>query len=272
MPCLNLRAVAFVRLLSRLLAPMALLTLWGVCTASAQAWGVQGHQVVAAMAWQGLKPAAREQAARLLALEPGQTLVTVATWADEQRDASTAPWHYLNFPRGVCQFDAARDCPDGQCVVAAIERQAAVLASTASDPERLKALKYLVHFVADLHQPLHAGYRDDRGGNTVQLRFLMQASNLHALWDRGLLDRLDLNNTALAAAALAQPAVPEPGSSSGELAIAIAEESCRIVAQPGFYPQGDPSEAYAARMTPVVLRRLALAATRLAVILNQALP
>ena len=268
----NCFAGALLRLFSRLLVPLALLALWSACTASAQAWGVQGHQVVAAMAWQGLKPAAREQAARLLALEPGQTLVSVATWADETRDASTAPWHYLNFPRGVCQFDAARDCPDGQCVVAAIERQAAVLASTASDPERLKALKYLVHFVADLHQPLHAGYRDDRGGNTVQLRFLMQASNLHALWDRGLLDRLDLNNTALAAAALAQPAVPEPSSSSGELAIAIAEESCRIVAQPGFYPQGDPSEAYAARMTPVVLRRLALAATRLAVILNQALP
>ena len=140
MPCLNLRAVAFVRLLSRLLAPMAMLALWGVCSASAQAWGVQGHQVVAAMAWQGLKPAAREQAARLLALEPGQTLVSVATWADEQRDASTAPWHYLNFPRGVCQFDAARDCPQGQCVVAAIERQAAVLASTTSDLERLNAL------------------------------------------------------------------------------------------------------------------------------------
>jgi hypothetical protein len=136
----------------------------------------------------------------------------------------------------------------------------------------LKALKYLVHFVADVHQPLHAGYRDDRGGNMVQLRFLMQGSNLHALWDRGLLDRLDLDNTALAAAALAQPAVPESGSSTGELAIAMAEESCRIVAQPGFYPQGDPGEAYVARMTPVVLRRLAVAAGRLATILNRALP
>jgi len=272
MSCLNLRAGAFARLTSRLLVPMALVALWGVCTASAQAWGIQGHQVVAAMAWQDLKPAAHDQAARLLALEPGQTLASVATWADEHRDASTAPWHYLNFPRGICQFDAARDCPDGQCVVAAIERQAAVLASTASDAERLKALKYLVHFVADVHQPLHAGYRDDRGGNTVQLRFLMQASNLHALWDRGLLDRLDLDNTALAAAALAQPAVSDVGSSAGELAISMAEESCRIVAQPGFYPQGDPSEAYAARMTPVVLRRLAAAGARLASILNQALP
>ena len=268
----NCFAGALLRLFSRLLVPLALFALWSACTASAQAWGIQGHQVVAAMAWQGLSPAARDQAARLLALEPGQTLVSVATWADEHRDASTAAWHYLNFPRGICQFDAARDCPDGQCVVAAIEQQAAVLASTASDAERLKALKYLVHFVADVHQPLHAGYRDDRGGNTVQLRFLMQASNLHALWDRGLLDRLDLDNTALALAALAQPAMPGPGSSTGGLVIAMAEESCRIVAQPGFYPQGDPSEAYVARMTPVVLRRLAAAAARLATILNQALP
>lgn len=268
----NCFAGALLRLFSRLLVPLALLALWSACTASAQAWGIQGHQVVASMAWQGLSPAARDQAARLLALEPGQTLASVATWADEHRNPNTAPWHYLNFPRGVCQFDAARDCPEGQCVVAAIGRQAAVLASSVSDAERLKALKYLVHFVADVHQPLHAGYGDDRGGNTVQLRFFMQSSNLHALWDRGLLDRMNMDNAALAAAALAQPATPDAGSSTGELAIVMAEESCRIVAQPGFYPQGDPSEAYVARMTPVVLRRLALAASRLAAILNQALP
>lgn len=292
MSWMNCRAAA----LARLIAPLALVALWGVGTTPARAWGVQGHQVVAAIAWQGLSPGAREESTRLLALEPGQTLVSVATWADEHRGPGTAPWHYLNFPRGQCRFDAAGDCPDGQCVVGAIERQRAILGSKAPDAERLQALKYLVHFVADVHQPLHAGYQDDRGGNTVQLRFLMRGSNLHALWDKGLIEQLGLDNEALIAAAQAQLAAQvksqahvqtqmlrpvqfqsqstaaAPSDSGLANAAAMAEESCRIVAQPGFYPQGDPSPAYVARMTPVLLQRLALAGQRLAALLNQALP
>jgi len=261
-------AGAFAPLLARLLAALALIGLWGLNATSAQAWGVQGHQVVAAVAWQGLSPAARYQATRLLALEPGQTLVSVATWADEHRGPADAPWHYLNFPRGQCRFDAARDCPDGQCVVGAIERQRDILASKATDAERLQALKYLVHFVADIHQPLHAGYQDDRGGNTVQLRFLMRGSNLHALWDKGLIEQMGLDNEALIATVHARPLV---AASALPTAVDMAEESCRIVAQPGFYPQGDPSAAYVASMTPLVLQRLALAGQRLAALLNQAL-
>ena len=247
---------------------------WGLCaggySAGALAWGVQGHQVVAAIAWQALSPAARQEAARLLGQEPGQTLVSVATWADLHRGPGTAPWHYLNFPRGQCHWDAERDCPQGQCVVGAIERQRAVLASPASDAERLQALKFLVHFVGDVHQPLHAGYRDDRGGNNVQLRFLMRGSNLHALWDKGLLEQLALDDAALTSLVQAQPL---PGPRQAALSpVEMAEESCRIVALPGFYPQGDPSPTYVARMTPLLLQRLALAGQRLADLLNQALP
>lgn len=258
---------------ARRLASWALAALWAVGNAPAHAWGVQGHQVVAALAWQGMSPATRQEAERLLALEPGQTLVSISTWADQHRGPATASWHYLNFPRGQCQFEASRDCPDGQCVVAAIERQRALLASNATDSERLQALKYLVHFVADVHQPLHAGYLDDRGGNTVQLRFLLRGSNLHALWDKGLIEQLALDDAALMAAAQTHLALnpPTPAKPPGP-AVDMAEESCRIVAQPGFYPQGDPSPAYVARMTPVLLQRLALAGQRLAAMLNQALP
>ena len=257
MSWMNCRAGALACLLARLIAPLALVALWGIGTTPARAWGVQGHQVVAAIAWQGLSPVAREEATRLLALEPAQTLVSVATWADEHRGPATAPWHYLNFPRGQCRFDAARDCPEGQCVIGAIDRQRAILASKATDAERLQALKYLVHLVADIHQPLHAGYQDDRGGNTVQLRFLMRGSNLHALWDKGLIEQLGLDNEALIAAAQAQLApqgtnqmqvqthaqphgqtqalpkaqstAPAPTGSGLANAIAMAEESCRIL-------------------------------------------
>lgn len=294
MSWMNCRARAlvcwFARLLGPTLVPFALLALWTMGATPARAWGIQGHQVVAAIAWQALSPAARQEATRLLAQEPGQTLVSIATWADEHRGPATAPWHYLNFPRGQCRFDAERDCPEGKCVVAAIERQRAILDSKTPDAERLQALKYLVHFVADVHQPLHAGYQDDRGGNTVQLRFLMRGSNLHALWDKGLIEQLGLDNEALIAAAqttrqsqlpLRGPsqaqvpspsAAPAPPRSGLANAIDMAEESCAIVAQPGFYPSGDPSQDYVARMTPVLLQRLSLAGQRLAAMLNLALP
>jgi len=145
------------------------------------AWGTQGHQVIALIAEQQLTPKATELVRKLLALEPGATLASISTWADEHRNPATAPWHHINFPQNSCTYDAACDCPDGNCVVAAIDKQLDVLASNAPEEKRLTALKYVVHLVADVHQPLHAGYGEDRGGNTYQLQAFMRGSNLHAL-------------------------------------------------------------------------------------------
>ncbi len=248
---------------SLLLLALSLLT-----GANAWSWGAQGHEVIAAVAWQRLTPPARQEVSRLLALEPGQTLVSISTWADEHRSPATGVWHYVNFPRSSCNYTAARDCPDGRCVVAAITHQRAILASQADDAQRLKALKYLVHLVGDVHQPLHAGYQDDRGGNRFQLQAWMHARNLHAVWDSGLLRSMDLDNDAIASRLEAMPVV----SQALDLEPAhMAEESCRIVAQTGFYPGADLNAAYAQRFTPVLRQRLALAAARLAAMLNAAI-
>jgi nuclease S1 len=236
-----------------------------VVSTQAGAWGSQGHQVVAAMAWELLQPATRQEVNRLLALEPGETLESLSTWADEHRNPATGPWHYVNFPRGNCQYEAQRDCPDGHCVVAAIERERAVWASNANDKARLKALKYLIHFVGDIHQPLHAGYRDDRGGNQFQLRAFMRGSNLHAVWDSGLLHQLDLENQALVALLEKMPM----GSAKVQASMAeAAEESCRLVATPSFYPPDQVDQAYVKQFSPVMLARLATAARRLAWMLD----
>ena len=84
-----------------------------------------------------------------------------------------------------------------------------VTAETVSNPswseKRMTALKYVVHFVADIHQPLHAGYAEDRGGNQYQLQAFMRGSNLHALWDVGLIKNLDMSNEALTTRLLAKP-------------------------------------------------------------------
>lgn len=251
----------------------ALTTFWGLLLALAltspavQAWGTEGHQVIALIAQARLTPAARAQVAQLLAQEAGATLVSVASWADEHKSPATAPWHYVNFPNGQCVYDAARDCPDGHCVVAAIQKQMHVLGSHASDAHKLVALKYLVHLVGDVHQPLHAGHLDDRGGNRYPLREFMRGSNLHAVWDSGLIHYLD--ETPEVMARRIQPVtegipldMPDP--------VTAAQESCNIVALPGFYPDHQIDARYIAQFTPLMERRLATAGARLASLLNQA--
>jgi hypothetical protein len=155
----------------------------------ALAWGSEGHQRIAEVAADLLTPAARAEALRLLALEPGSTLASISTWADEIRTPSTARWHYVNFERGACSYEAARECPEGQCVVGALDAQLQLLARGGDDIERLKALKWVVHLVADVHQPLHAAFGDDRGGNTFQVQAFGRGSNLHAVWDGGLISQ-----------------------------------------------------------------------------------
>ena len=241
-----------------------------------QAWGGQGHQVVANLAQAQLSVKAKRAVERLLALEPGETLASISTWADEHRSPATAAWHYVNFPKNSCSYSAERDCPDGQCVVAAIDRQRDILASTATDEVRLRALKYLVHLVADVHQPLHAGYGEDRGGNSYQLQAFMRGTNLHAFWDSGLIRALDQDTevmTARLASSTASPARRQELERAGGTfnATQAAEESCRIVGQPGFYPGRLVDQAYIQRFTPIMEQRLQLAGARLAGLINLAL-
>jgi nuclease S1 len=231
----------------------------------AMAWGSDGHKIVAMLAEAQLSPVARKEVERLLAQEPGATLESISTWADEHRNPATAPWHYVNVPREDCNYQPERDCPDGKCVVAAIDRQIEVLLATGDDEKRLTALKYVVHLIGDIHQPLHAGFGDDRGGNSYQLQAFMRGSNLHAVWDSGLIRNQGLENEAVVKSLLIRPL----GISRSPFnAASIAMESCRIVAQPGFYPERFVTVDYVERYVPVMSFQLAQAGFRLAQVLN----
>lgn len=232
------------------------------------AWGSQGHQVVALIAEAKLSPTAKNEVDRLLAREPGQTLASISTWADEHRNPATAAWHYVNFPRDTCQYVADRDCPDGRCVVGAIERQLDVLKSSESQERKLLALKYVVHFVADVHQPLHAGYADDRGGTQYQLQAFMRGSNLHALWDSGIIKSL---NEVPDAMAVRLSRTSSNTSDVDTSAVQAAQESCAIVGTPGYYPERRVGQDYIDRFKPVLESRLLLAGRRLGRLLNRAL-
>jgi hypothetical protein len=148
-------------------------------------------------------------------------------------------------------------------VVAAINRQVEVLGSNVPDDKKLLAMKYVTHFVSDVHQPLHAGSGDDRGGNSYQLQAFMRGSNLHAVWDTGLIRYLNQDAEALTAR-LSKAAVAGAKFDT----VKAAEESCRIVAKPSFYPGRLVDASYIEEYTPVMEQRLTVAGARLASLLN----
>ena len=152
----------------------------------AMAWGPRGHQAIAHLAAMNLTPQARAQVASLLSGDAEAMMVMSANWADEIRDTrpQTGPWHYVNLKiSGDLRYRAARDCPRDACVVAQIARQEAVLRGSAPRAQKAEALKYLIHLIADIHQPLHAADNNDRGGNSVFLRGGGQRITLHHFWD-----------------------------------------------------------------------------------------
>jgi hypothetical protein len=157
----------------------------------ALAWGPEGHDLVARIADAQLTDKARARVAEILG--PGSTIVSVSSWPDQIRRSrpETGPWHYVDIPIDKPGLDMARDCPNGNCVIASIATMRAKLRdpATAAD-QRREALMFIIHFVGDMHQPLHSSDNKDHGGNEVQIVFQDRPGNLHGLWDSGLLTRM----------------------------------------------------------------------------------
>jgi len=164
------------------------------------AWGKTGHRVVAAIADTQLSGLARAQIEQILG--PGESLDEAANWPDEMRSApgtfwqkTSVPWHYMDFS-GLL-YDRAP--PEGDALEA-IERFSAVLKDPKSSlADRQMALRFVVHLVGDLHQPLHVGRPGDEGGNKIKVTFFGKPSNLHVVWDSGIVDNEQLSFTELAA-------------------------------------------------------------------------
>lgn len=253
---------------SRTGAWLLLVSLW--LSPPLWAWGAQGHRLVAAHAQARLQPAALAAVRELLAGEAEATLVGVSNWADDYREQpegrASGPWHYVNFAPGSCQYRAAALCPEGNCLVAAIERQISTLRDQQAPREaRTRALKFLVHFVADAHQPLHAGYFADRGGNRYQISYQREGWNLHSVWDSLLLRSGGQDDRGYL------QAMQSASAETTELADAArwVEESCALVQAQGFYPPGHViSRSYLDAKRPLALSQLALAGERLAALLN----
>jgi len=247
------------------------------------AWGHEGHRIIAEIAEQFIEPQTARQIRDLLAIDNVATLADVSTWADEIRlqRPKTAPWHYVNIPiqssAGETEgYDAARDCPHDDCIVAKIEQFELVVADRqASERQRLEALKYLVHFVGDIHQPLHVSDNNDRGGNDVMVIFLGYSTNLHAVWDTGIIEAAlgpDERSYALNLVQKITPGKLESWSKGNP--IAWANEGYEIAARIiyGKLPHtGTLPDSYEAEALPVVNEQLERAGVRLATALNSSL-
>jgi nuclease S1 len=132
---------------------------------SVHAWGTLAHRVIVQVAQRHIAPETQQEITALLGSRP---LVDMAMTADEWRSSrpETAPWHYVNIPFAAVTYDAARDCPTADCVIAAIAKYQAILSNRRrGQVARREALIFLIHFVADIHQPLHCIDNRDRGGN-----------------------------------------------------------------------------------------------------------
>lgn len=245
------------------------------CAPPASGWGADGHRIVAEIAVRRLTPQTAEQIDRLLG---GLSLPEVSTWADEVRPQEpyrwSAPMHYVNLAPGAVRYDGGRDCPEVGCVVEAIRDFSAVLADeTRPDEERAEALKFVVHFVGDVHQPLHAGRGTDRGGNDIGVELGEREANLHGVWDSGILNsfpsawplRAERLNEQISDELNRAWAEPEPGvwaTESYQLALAFAYD----------VPAGGViDDAYLEAALPIVEWRLRQAGVRLAHALNRAL-
>src|ERR1700722_17811224 len=136
------------------------------CAISAFGWGVEGHALIARIAEAQLTPAVHAKVVQILG--PNVSMASVASWPDEIRRSrtETGPWHYIDIPIGQLHLDMARDCPKGDCVIKKIEDFEAVLRDPSTPAEqRREALMFVIHFVGDLHQPLHDSDNHDKGGN-----------------------------------------------------------------------------------------------------------
>ena len=168
----------------------------------AWAWGQTGHRVTGALAERYLSGDAQAAVRRILGDE---SLAEAATWPDVMRSSpeefwrkTASPWHYVTVPEGKVYPDVGAP-PEGDAVTA-LARFAATLKDEAAPPaDRQLALRFAVHIIGDLHQPLHVGNATDRGGNTVRVRYFGVESNLHAVWDSGMIDRQQLSYSEMTA-------------------------------------------------------------------------
>lgn len=246
----------------------------------AEAWGRSGHRLTCELAYRHLEPSARQWVDEVLKGENAPFAET-CLWADRVKRTTrpeTYSHHYINIPQGKMTVDLERDCARGDCVVRAIERHGAELRDPSLSREQKRdALKFLSHYVGDIHQPLHCGRLEDLGGNLVETCFFGDCGvrgepiKLHKVWDTSMLNRYGEPWTVLFERLWPRMSWPQDEIWDSGDPLDWAQESL-ILAEDFVYGELPPwgvDENYYLRGHRIVEERLIQGALRLAALLNE---
>jgi hypothetical protein len=269
------------RLVFRAIAVALVLSWWPI--AHAAAWGDLGHRVVALIAAERLNDNARRAVEDLLGAPVAPAMADAATWADEIKSQrpDTRPWHYVDIPIDDLAYRADL-CRQDACVVAQVDRDLKILADKSLlKSVRAEALRFLIHFIGDEHQPLHCGENHDRGGNEVKVRLNGRNTNLHAVWDTDVVRGLGIADADRLAVSLAEKineadakAWAKGTPTSWCVETAGVAKSVVYAALPGTYRTDAPvllTADYLSDNAAVASRQLQRAGVRLATLLNKTL-
>jgi hypothetical protein len=152
---------------------------------SVKSWGPIGHESVAKIAQDNINTNTFNNINKYI---PNGDMVNVSNWADHVRTLPAFKWseplHFIDTPSWTCNYIRERDCNDNMCVDGAIQNYTNRLYTIPETDD----LKFLIHFVGDISQPLHCGFKNDRGGNSIHVHFNKKYMNLHAVWDSGIIE------------------------------------------------------------------------------------
>jgi hypothetical protein len=231
-------------------------------------WGKTGHRIVGEIAEKNLNPKARKALKEIIGEEP---LWRASTWADEIRSdparSSTAFWHYVSIPTGKTYFDQKRN-KDGDVIEALYRFEDILRDSKSTKDKKLEALKFIDHFLGDLHQPLHVGLAEDRGGNSIKVKWFKDESNLHTVWDEEIINFEQLSYSEYANF-LNKYSDEEKKNWQKGYYLDWARESQEL--RPKVYDLPENKNLgyeYGFKMKPIIEERLRQAGFRLAYVLN----
>lgn len=239
-----------------------------VMSPEAFSWGKTGHRIVGEIAQRNLSREAKKGVEALLGTSD---LSRASTWADEIRSDKSydamSPWHYVSIPTGKNYLDQKR-VAEGDVIEALFRFEETLRDPKTTQDKKAEALKLLTHMMGDVHQPLHVGLAEDRGGNSVRLKWFKNETNLHAVWDESIVDFEQLSYTEYATYLNHFTKDEEKSFSAGNF-LDWARESQE--ARPLVYDVGTTGSIgyeYHFKVKPMMELRLRQAGLRLAYVLN----
>lgn len=235
---------------------------------NASAWGPTGHRATGLVAEKYLNKKAKKELERILG---GQSLAMASTWMDEIRSDTTwnftADWHWVTIQDGQ-SYDQSEKNPNGDLIQTIEKIIGALKSKKLSVNEEVQQLKMLIHLIGDIHQPLHVGGGNDRGGNDVRVTWFRTDSNLHRIWDSDMIDDSRLSFTELAES-LEKPDATKLATLQKATVRDWATESMGLRKQVYNIGDGKLGYVYSYNNFNTVRERLMVAGVRLAGVLNE---